>query len=132
MSTALWTRGWRGIVIGLDMPDGKRMYRPACFLFDTADGFAWIEPSYFDPPVSAPAIHEVTGGAWSFSADVVGFEGRIGADAVEGDMQPYRPEIDGPVIGEALDWWLREFLPQSGKTIAELRLEAAEVFRLNP
>lgn len=132
MSTALWTRDWKGIVVGIDMPDGTRMYRPACFLFDTEDGFAWIEPSYFDPPCSAPAVHAIRGGTWSFSPDVVGFEGSIGSDPVEGDMQPYRRELDEPVIGRALTWWLDEFLPSSGKTIAELRLEAAEVFGLQP
>lgn len=38
------------------------MRRPAVMVWRTPDGFAWLEPSYYDPePLSAPAFHRITG-----------------------------------------------------------------------
>jgi hypothetical protein len=38
------------------------MRRPAIMVWRTPDGFAWLEPSYYDPaPISAPAFHRITG-----------------------------------------------------------------------
>lgn len=36
--------------------------RPAIMVWRTPDGFAWLEPSYYDPaPIPAPAFHRITG-----------------------------------------------------------------------
>lgn len=121
MTAAEATRNWRGITIAIEMGEGRPLYRPACFVFDIPGGFAWVEPAYFDAPVSAPAVHETQATVEDFLAVSVAFEGR----PFSGEMKEYRPE-DGAVMGEALDWWLGEYVPASGKTIAELRAWAAE------
>lgn len=46
------------LLLGTD----STMRRPAIMVWRTPDGFAWLEPSYYDPaPIPAPAFHRITG-----------------------------------------------------------------------
>jgi hypothetical protein len=74
-------------------------------VFDTPDGFAWVEPSYADPAgASSPGFHR-----------------RTAADLESGEVQVllYRAG-DRDLVGDALDWFAR-WLEAEGRTWAEER-----------
>lgn len=118
MTAAQATAAWRGITVVIRLRDGDTDFRPACFVFDTPTGLLWVEPSFFDQPVSAPAVHEIVGTVET-DGITVEFEG-----SMSGHLAKYRPEM-APTMGRALDWWLNEYVPASGKTIAEHRADVA-------
>lgn len=114
------TEGARGLVLWIAQAGGRHLARPACFVIDTSRGFVWVEPSYYNPPGtnSAPAMHEFAGtverarpGRWLLRGNF------------EGEITEYEPDDDAE-LGDSLRWWLTEYLPASGKSIAELREQA--------
>lgn len=117
----------RGLVVSALQPDGTYLHRPACFLLPTPDGFAWIEPAFYDvEPLSAPAFHRWAGqatylgnGEWALKGELTSFDGQL---------SPYRSE-DADLVGNALEWWLKTWLPRDGRSIAELR---AQILALDP
>lgn len=91
-----------GAVVIISMSgEARPMTRPAAFVFETAGGIAWIEPSYADPAGAAsPALHVRTGRREGDA--LIGSGWRI-------DVLPYEAG-DQDLVGDALDWfadWLR-------------------------
>lgn len=76
------------------------LIRPAAFVYQTADGLAWIEPSVADPQGAAtPALH--------FRAGQLIDEPGGGVRVVESGVVvlPYGDDAD--LIGDALEWFAR-------------------------
>lgn len=116
------TEGARGLVLWIEQFGGPHMARPACFLIDTPRGFVWVEPSYYNPPGtnSAPTMHEFRGTVERTGPRTWQLRGNF-----NGQITVYEPDDDYE-LGDCMRWWLNEYLPQSGKSIAELR-ELAKV-----
>ena len=82
--------------------DSFALHSAAAFLFDTPDGFAWVEPKYKDPNGAGQhAFHRVTGTV-SPAGDGFEFEG----PEWSGKIEPYEPTVAQlESIGSVLEWF---------------------------
>lgn len=74
------------------------LVRPAAFVYQTADGLAWIEPSFADPFGAASSALHFRAGTME---DEPGGGVRVGGLVV----LPYQDDAD--LVGDALDWFAR-------------------------
>ncbi|MDL1860862.1 hypothetical protein FBR04_07510 [Betaproteobacteria bacterium PRO7] len=111
-------KNWRrGAVVFMRAPNGFYMTRPAVWVWDTPDGFGFVEPAYASPEQPTPfALHYVKATALERQGEAtIVYEGpdwRGSIEANEGD--------DGDA-SEALRWYFEEYLPGTGRTIDEER-----------
>lgn len=118
------TAVWPHAVIRLRAKEtGSEYVRPAAFVFDAADGFAWVEPQYIDPyGPSSPALHVRQA---TIEADGEGF--RFDGPGWYGAIEMYEPSAEQlRDVGYCLERF-EEWLAEEGKTAAG---ERAAVRRL--
>lgn len=81
---------------------GTSLHSAAAFLFDTTDGFAWVEPKYKDPDGAGQhAFHRIT-------ATVIARQDGFEFDGPEwtGMIEPYEPNVSQlERIGYGLEWF---------------------------
>ena len=93
------TQGWEGAVIVIT-ENGRSQFRPAVFVYDIPDGFAWVEPSYADPVGAAsPAFHEARG--------VLVAPNMVTTGPRLIRVLPYDPDEDVRIVGESIEWYKR-------------------------
>lgn len=118
---------WKGAVITIIISGASEpALRPAAFVFETPDGFAWVEPSYADPwGSSSPSYHQRVG---KFEPSEAGFVATV--SDVEGvAVARYEPN-DSHLIGDAIDWFT-DWLKAEGRTWQEERERVRERVRVN-
>jgi len=101
-----------GAVIIITMQgDDSPVIRPAAFVFKSAGGVAWVEPSYADPAGAAsPALHTRTG-EWDGNI-LAGKDWRL-------EVLPYEA-ADVDLVGDSLEWFYGH-LKAEGLTWSEER-----------
>jgi hypothetical protein len=111
----------QGAVVALRDSGGRLSFRPAAFVFLTATGFGWVEPSYADPAgTPSPALHYRDGTIEPLNA---GFACQADGERVE--VLPYEPD-DTDLVGDALDWFAG-YVRASGRTWDEERARVLAV-----
>lgn len=106
----------RGATVFLQAPDGFSMTRPAVWVWDTPDGFGFIEPAYASPEQPTPhALHYVRAKLELVAGYYIRFSGPQWSGTIEADEG-----IDGDA-SEALRWYFDEYLPGTGRTLDEER-----------
>jgi hypothetical protein len=97
--------------------DAAAQIRPALFVYPTAQGFAWIEPSYRDPHRSGQALH-VARGSLTMHADGFSCEGPDGrwwrVWAADAEDEDFAEDL------KALAWAEADIVT-SGRTLDEER-----------
>lgn len=102
----------KGAVIIITMQgDDTPVIRPGAFVFKTAEGMAWVEPSYADPSGAAsPALH-MRAGQWD--GHILNGKGwRV-------EVLPYEA-ADVDLVGDSLEWFAGH-LKAEGLTWAQER-----------
>ncbi|MEN3371690.1 hypothetical protein [Dechloromonas sp. ZS-1] len=121
--TAKW---WGAVITMQNVSDPEwMMKRPAAFLFDKPGGFAWLEPSYADEyPPSSPAWHEIEA---ELKAEGEGFTfvGRQWTGRIDRYDDPEQED------GEALYWWITEYMKEKGRTPEQERAAVIQSLELN-
>ncbi len=115
--------GW---IIFIYQDSGRPMARPAAFVFNTPNGFLWIEPGYYNEPGtnSSPQLHIVEAIIEQSSSERWTFSGKR-----TGAIEKYGIGEDADIVGDALEWFATKFLPSQPKTLAQLRSAIAECLR---
>lgn len=102
--------------------DGFAMPRAAVFVFATADGFEWVEPSYADPSgYPGHSGHRLIAEIFR-AGDVFRFVG----PEWRGEIVPYRGEVRE--LGECMEWFA-SWLAEKGRTMAQERRRVRRLMR---
>jgi hypothetical protein len=105
----------RGATVFLQAPNGFCMTRPAVWVFDTPDGFGFVEPAYASPEQPTPfALHYVRA-PLERVANHIRFHGPEWSGTIEPDAGN-----DGDA-SEASRWYFDEYLPDTARTLDEWR-----------
>lgn len=113
---ALFSTWADGAVVVIQSSDETIATRPAAFVFETADGIAWVEPSYVDPwGASSTAFHARAG-----TVEILGAGVRCIGERETITLLRYDPDEDRDLVGDALAMWAG-YLAMSGLTFDEER-----------
>lgn len=114
-------RTWPFAVVHLRAKDGTQsLSAPAAFVFETPDGFAFIEPGYLDPHNASNRLHRIVCALRDVVPEDVAvlFDGPVW----EGHLERYTgAAAQRERVSETLDWFQGALVPMAGRTVDEER-----------